>query len=281
MPQYDNRMSLRSDIRHYGLASKNQGIHSLVTPSVVSPDDIDKLHRMDTVKRNPLPGPSELKHREREECGEESLGTVLRFDREDYSPYLFPLDGGHYDVDPPIGPRGTCPLCNNASAKELNEYYIRNLHKKKAWGKYGFEPSLVLDHLVNHIGLVYGKALEAAESSGEALTPPEKSALARKVAHSMLMWKADRKWRTKAEKDLEIFSVSVPLPDIPRQEVETGPSVYGRPRGAKAKQWYAYDGSEELGQLRPWEDKRVEKEMTARANDAIVFYDEMLDVRRH
>lgn len=271
-------MSVYREARRLDLFKSSKSPRGLKNPVYEAPDMLERLAERGQTESWLGPRPkSDLRYREREERAATALlGDILHFDVDDISPYRYPLDGKHYETDPVSGPRGTCPLCNNASAKELNEYYIHNLHRKKAWGKYHFDPAMVIDHLVNHVGLIYGAALDEKLAEGS-----DKAALALKVARTARRMGLCHRRNDRADEDLEMQAIEVSPSVFPCQTaLDPAPEVRGRPVGERAKQWYAYDGKTELGALRPWEDERVETEVTKRANDAIVFYDEMLSVRR-
>jgi hypothetical protein len=216
----------------------------------------------------------------------------VEFQVADLSPYVLPLDGKFYDVDPLSGPRGTCPLCNNVQARGLDAWYMRRLGGRGKWREKGFPEAMVLDHLVNHVGMVYAGVLDGMEEfrkldKGKKLDLrglPELEALVRRVS-SALTGEEHRRSRHAGmdhDADTQVIFSPPPLARIPgggHVLPDPAPAVVGRPAGARAKKWYAWDGQECIGQMRPWEEGRVKDEICSRAGDAIVFYDEMLDVR--
>lgn len=271
-------MSVSHEIKRLGLLSRSSGKYSLKTYHV-DRDALDRLVAREEMERNS--GRAIMRYREDEErLQEAALGDVLQFSVDDLSPYKFPLDGDTYDPDPIYGPRGTCPLCNNERSAEVDAYFIEHFHSRTHWGVhagYRFNPRLVLEHLVNHVGLIYASALESSElKSGGANGEWPLEKRIGMVIRSMEVYK-----RRRARQDRDLGDMAIFEPHHPRQDVEPGPSVYGRPdgHGGRAKEWYAYSGGQEIGALRPWGDRRVAQEIQKKSREAIVFYDEMLDVR--
>lgn len=266
-------MSTKHDLKRLGILSESHGKYALKTPR----RDVDAIDRLQARKDM---GSDYMRAREREErMGDRLLGSAIRFEQEDISPYLYPLDGDRYDPDPIYGPRGTCPICNNERAAEIEKYFIEHFESRKNWGRhrgYGFDPRLVLEHLVNHVGLIYSSALESCELKrldGKDWTLEKRVGM---VIRSMEVYKRKRVRQDRELDDAAVFPSQSPSQDV---EVDPQPGVSGRPEGGRAKEWYAYSGGDQIGALRPWGDRRVSKEIEKKSREAIVFYDEMLDVR--
>lgn len=213
----------------------------------------------------------------------------VAFEPTHLSPYIYPLDGEHYEVEPGFGPTGLCPLCNNAQHDTLDKELIKGIDKPRAWRRMGFSEKVVFEHVVNHIGPIYahsGRTLVDELAIRSTLDDEDKPELLARVGGAIrrTMGKVSEE-RAERRRD-EIYKVEVVVEpgygDLIEDEAEIPiePSIQGRPEGARAKEWYAFDGDMQLGPLRPWGDERMANEIQKRADDSIVFYDEMLDVRR-
>jgi hypothetical protein len=200
---------------------------------------------------------------------------VMSFERIDVSPYAYPLDNQEYVPLPPVGPSGMCPICNNSLARKMDRFYLRHWNDRKAWtdrtrGGYDFPYDTVLDHLVFHVGIVYGSVIPDAFRDVQASV-------------SGVDWKVYRRMHSgpfyegKQESRMARECMTVPSKPVVDQPSATPRTTQVAPQD---RSWYAYKGNKEIGTLRVWGDKRVRTEIEARRNDAVVFYDEMLDVRR-
>jgi len=276
----DRADSVSRKISTLSLMKKSTGRHSLANPAV----DVDALERLQRFSsgRNVLDPRDLYEQEEDERLSDRKLGSALHFELEDCSPYLYPLDGGHYDPDPAYGMKGNCPLCNNSCGADVDQYFLSNLHRRNAWGVrggYRFSPAMVIEHLVNHVGLIYASALDIHERTGKT-GQKERWSLESRVNAVIRSASVRSGRRQLAEREMEAMA-SFPSVSTSGQDPEGhfNPSIQGRPEGSRAKDWYAFDGARMVGALRPWEDGRVASEIAKRANEAIVFYDEMLDVR--
>jgi hypothetical protein len=210
------------------------------------------------------------------------LSEVVDFERIDVSPYAYALNGQEYDPDPPVGPDGMCPICNNSLARKMDAFYLRHFDDRAAWtdrarGGYDFPYDMVLDHLVFHVGLIYGSAIpKDLKRIGNYDDQHFKD-----IHLSGVDWEVYKKMHTtpramaKEARRVakECMAIPVRVQTAPVQSGSIGVALPDR-------SWYAYRGNKEIGQLRVWGDKRVKTEIETRRNDAVVFYDEMLDVRR-
>lgn len=231
---------------------------------------------------------SSLGNVEREEheilSGARDGKAAVFFSIDPVSPYAYPLDGQHYEVGPGFGPTGLCPLCNNEKHREMDRFFLENLDKRGAWKVHGFDEKVVVEHLVNHLGPIYtstGRELLdafAARTEVNVLFPKVRTKIERAAVHAVARANIDVVDEREARHDDEVLISPFSSPGVEAEEIP--PSVFGRPAGAVAKKWYAFSGKEQQGQLRPWGDKRMTTEVEKRADDSIVFYDEMVMVRR-
>lgn len=230
-------------------------------------------------------------HIERFEAGE--LGEYIYFEPPNCSPYEPSLDGQVYRTQIDFGPTGMCPLCNNAEARELDEFYLENLYRPSAWKKYPFSRELVIRHIVQHVAPIYLKAAsergcvwarEAIAKGGskqytsnDAGTPI--NAMRTEVSREMYRALAAMRDEVLSRVGEERATIEIP-PEVIGVPLDPDPREYrGRPEGERAKDWYAFEGGFQVGALRPWGDRRVSTEIAQRKNDGLVLLDEMLDVR--
>ena len=233
--------------------------------------------------RDPV-GVQERKER-RDISGVDDEKSLVMFAIDPVSPYAYPLDGERYTPESRFGPTGLCPICNNAQHRQMDNFFVKNLGDRISWKRYGFAEEDVVRHLVNHIGPVYtrtGRELLsafAARSDVEALDPAFLARIHRASQKEITAGKREESFKPFDEKWGDSLIIA-PADETEYTERAIEPSFSGRTIGAKAKQWYAFDGENQTGQLRPWGDKRMANEVEKRADDSIVFYDEMLMVRK-
>lgn len=272
-------------LRYFSRSGSVRGVKKASTEVVRNMELLQTLHEKSS---------DNLRYREKEEQRDfGTVGAMISFDQDDVSPYMYPLDGDTYESTPSFGPDGMCPLCNNERAAELDSFYVSNLHNKRAWRAYPFSDMVVAEHVIRHIGLIYSSAASEIAEVKEGLrnggyTKVLEGANARKS--EMLLTISRRidvelsRARSLASRIRAEHKETVILdPDpgyIPSgQPADPCGSYVGRPAKGKAKKWYAYNGTEKIGALRPWGDRRMANEIEKKTNSAVVFYDEMLDAR--
>jgi len=194
------------------------------------------------------------------------------------SPYFMPINRKAYHPESRFGPLGTCPLCNNARHAEFDAALARKVGSVPPEGMFGFARALVIEHIACHMGPVYASAgLRACKVAGVPLKDVKgdvgravRAALAEESGPDdagvqvLVLEPGERSWY-----------------DGPKAGGDRGrPDPSPRRERSGANGIYAYDGNSPAGALKPWEDDRVETELAKRKDEAIVFYDEMLDARR-
>jgi len=215
-----------------------------------------------------------------------SSGGII-FEATDCPPYFHPLDGRTYRASSAFGPSGMCPLCNNERHREIDHELIVKLGRIPETGYMGLTHRQVVTHIVNHVGPVYVVAGEdATDGPHEAVRPQKRSRVhgPQAVIDRALLVEAGERIG-KYDNDVALLTPDdIAWYDAAFERAADRPppsqEPQGRPQGSQPKKWYAFDGEEQLGPLRPWGDDRVETEVQKRNEDAIVFYDEMLDARR-
>ena len=285
--------TLRNDIRRKDLIKKDHK-DGFIRPCI---EGLRLLEFMEKQNENDIRAQERDERSISEGQDEKPLASskqpAVRFDFQECSPYAYPLDGQRYQDPKGMGPTGMCPLCNNAKHREIDEFFLRNLDNPRAWGAYSFTKKQILNHMIRHIGLIYAEACGVTESLKnsevaprlrQALSSPGRSDLTRtirvNVKNQLATLRADEAKSSIEKEETVADTIWLDLPPDAVYDGHISPSIEGRPAHAKAKDWYAFDGSEQQGALRLWGDKRMNTEIEKRSEDALVLYDEMLDVRR-
>jgi len=216
-------------------------------------------------------------------------GGVI-FEGEAGSPYFMPLDGQEYRPEGRFGPIGTCPVCNNEKHMELDYHLASLVGRIQPCGMFGFSQVVLQEHLSCHMGPIYARmGLKACALSGKY---PKKGAMEQMVyggnnSRATINKAEARERHDDEDDDVKVLVLSEgdrewydSAYERAENRPDPSPSKGGRPEGRKVGEWYAFDGAERIGALRPWGDGRVAKEVAKREEEAIVFYDEMLDARR-
>lgn len=209
-----------------------------------------------------------------------AIGAV--FEAEAVSPYFMALDGHEYDPEQDVYPNGMCPICNNARSTELDRAILDGLQKQSRWDALPFPRTVVMTHLALHMVPVYARAgmdilatLGAADHASALSMRPSKFA----SSVSRVVKGAARKVRNVEWEKMEAAREKVFVLPPEREDTVVLPSVRGAPKGARPKDWWAYDGGRQVGALRPWGEEKVGAVVERKASEAIIFYDEMLETR--
>ena len=215
---------------------------------------------------------------------ESSEDAALAFMPEPLSPYAYPLNGDTYSEEQ-IGPDGLCPLCNNKKAREYNEELVKTLESQEGWEKLPFTRSQILRHIALHLSLIYAHVYSELVGALDAETRAELERILVSTPKGRLVAGTFRSIVSNAGRyaGVDEYNPRVQfiggLQDESADAIEPSPSPVQQRTQGEALKWYAFNGSQKLGPLRRWGDKRVGQEMVKRVQEAVVFYDEMLDVR--
>jgi hypothetical protein len=212
---------------------------------------------------------------------EEETDSSLLFEAQAISPYAIPLDGDTYTNMDGFGPNGLCPLCNNENHQELDKFLVMNMKNKEKLSELPFTRAQIARHIACHIGMVYARASTQAMDARPVIINSHAHSLARETAEltravTRALRFANVERRRYNEEEEPVTNVLMPVTPV---KLPPSDALNHRPCDTDAKKWYAFNGYEQIGPLRPWGDTRMAHELEKRSRDAIVFYDEMLDVR--
>ena len=231
----------------------------------------------------------DLRYQEAIERGSGLSGGVV-FDQVPMSPWAVSLDGrpeveesGESAV---FGPSGLCPLCNNAAHQQLDAMLLHRLWSGDRFRDLPFTQREIAEHIIRHIGPIYSEVGSSASpvAIAAAVQGDDGGTLGAKIAVNVrsglrrlrFLAREDDRWET--DDGYEVRFSDILQEDEP---VEADlREIRARPPGVTGTDWYAFRGGEQMGELRKWGSGRTELEGSRRADDAIVFYDEMLRSRQ-